>query len=127
MAREGLAQSSNSRLHSIAAVDLTSEEIYSAAVQGDDLALDVFRRVGIYLGVAMASFVNIFNPEIIVIGGGVSAAWEMFAQPAREETLRRAFLVPAQRCRIVRAACGDDAGLIGAAWLALECGGLSPL
>ena len=127
MAREGLAQYSNSRLHSIAAVDLTSEEIYSAAVQGDDLALDVFRRVGIYLGVAMASFVNIFNPEIIVIGGGVSAAWEMFDQSAREETLRRAFLVPAQRCRIVRAACGDDAGLIGAAWLALECGGLSPL
>ena len=62
-------------------------------------------------------FVNVFNPEMIVIGGGVSAAWEMFAQPAREEVLRRAFRVPAQRCRIVRAELGDDAGLIGAAWL----------
>ena len=102
MAREGLAQHSSSRLHSIAAVDLTSQQIYSAATAGDDLALEVFRKVGVYLGVAMASFVNIFNPEIIVIGGGVSAAWEMFAQPAREETLRRAFLVPARRCRIGR-------------------------
>lgn len=120
MARAGLAQYSSSRLHSIVADKLTSENIYSAAIEGDELALEVFRKAGIYLGVAMASFVNILNPEIIVIGGGVSAAWEMFAQPAREETLRRAFPVPARRCRIVRAERGDDAGLIGAAWLALQ-------
>jgi glucokinase len=118
MAREGLAQHSNSSLHSIAAGDLTSEKICSTARAGDELALEIFRRVGVYLGVAMANFVNIFNPEMIVIGGGVSAAWEMFAQPAREEVLRRAFRVPAERCRIVRAERGDDAGLIGAAWLA---------
>ena len=87
---------------------------------GDELALEVFRTAGVYLGVAMANFVNIFNPEMIVIGGGVSAAWELFAQHARAEVMRRAFPVPAQRCRIVRAECGDDAGLIGAAWLAFE-------
>jgi glucokinase len=120
MAREGLAQHSNSSLHSIAVSDLTSEKVFSAAMAGDELALEVFRRAGVYLGVAMANFVNIFNPEMIVVGGGVSAAWEMFAQPARAEVLRRAFRVPAQRCRIVRAECGDDAGLIGAAWLAIQ-------
>ena len=127
MAREGLSQHSDSSLHSIPTGDLTSERICSAARAGDELALEVFRRAGVYLGVAMANFVNIFNPEMIVIGGGVSAAWELFAQPARAEVLRRAFYVPAERCRIVRAERGDDAGLIGAAWLALECGDLSPL
>ena len=119
MAREGLAQHPNSRLHSITEGDLTSEMIYHAALDGDELALEVFRRVGVYLGVAMGSYVNIFNPEMIVIGGGAAAAWELFAHHARAEVLRRAFFVPAQRCRIVRAESGDDAGMIGAAWLAL--------
>jgi glucokinase len=120
MAHERLPTHSDSSLHTIAAVELTSEKIFSAALAGDELALAVFRTAGIYLGVAMASFINIFNPEIIVIGGGVSEAWEMFAEPARAETLRRSFQVPAQRCRIARAERGDDAGLIGAAWLAIN-------
>ena len=127
MAREALTRHSSSLLQSISATELTSEKICSFAIEGDELALDVFRRMGVYLGIAMANFVNIFNPEMIVIGGGVSAAWEMFAQHARAEVMKRAFPVPAQRCRIERAECGDDAGLLGAAWLALECGDSSPL
>jgi len=71
-------------------------------------------------GIALANLVNVFNPEMIVIGGGVSAAWELFAGCARAEVMKRAFSVPAQRCQIVRAACGDDAGLLGAAWLAFD-------
>ena len=118
MAREASTRHPSHLLHSIAADDLTSERICSAASAGDELALDVFRRVGVYLGIAMANLVNIFNPEMIVIGGGVSAAWELFAQHARAEVLKRAFPVPAQRCRIVRAECGGDAGLLGAAHLA---------
>ncbi|HEY5073380.1 MAG TPA: ROK family protein [Pyrinomonadaceae bacterium] len=118
--RESLAQHPNSLLHSINATELTSERICNAAIAGDELALDVFQRAGVYLGIAMANFVNIFNPEMIVIGGGVSAAWDLFAQHARAEVIKRAFPVPAQRCQIVRAECGDDAGLIGAAWLAID-------
>jgi glucokinase len=120
LAREGLCAHPGSLLHSIDRSDLTSERVFGAALGGDDLALEVFRTVGIHLGVAMASYINIFNPEMIVIGGGVSAAWELFASPAQAEVLRRAFRVPAQRCRIVRAERGDDAGLVGAAWLAFE-------
>jgi glucokinase len=120
MVRERLAHHPESSLQSIVAADLTSEKIWRAATCGDTLALEVFRTAGVYLGVAMASYVNIFNPEIIVIGGGVSAAWELLAQPAHQEVLRRAFRVPALRCRIVPAECGDDAGLIGAAWLAFQ-------
>ncbi|HMJ26220.1 MAG TPA: ROK family protein, partial [Pyrinomonadaceae bacterium] len=120
MTRERLATHSGSSLHSITTSELTSEKVFSAAMAGDELAREVFRTAGVYLGVATASFVNIFNPEIIVIGGGVSAAWEMFAEYAQAETLRRAFRAPAQRCRIVQAERGDDAGLIGAAWLAIN-------
>jgi glucokinase len=120
MTREGLTQHPSSSLNSISAAELTSERIASAAIERDPLALDVFRRAGAYLGVAMANAINIFNPEMIVIGGGVAAAWDLFAQPAREEVSRRAFPVPAGRCQIVRGECGDDAGLLGAAWLAFE-------
>jgi glucokinase len=127
MTRQALGQHPGSLLDSIDADDLTSEKIFGAANAGDELAIEVFRRVGTYLGITMANLVNIFNPEMIVIGGGVSAAWEMFAQPARAEVIKRAFPVPARRCQIVRAECGDDAGLLGAAWLALECGDLSPV
>jgi glucokinase len=119
MAREGLPQHPSSSLNALAG-ELTSERIAGAATERDEFAIDVFRAMGVYLGIAMANVVNIFNPEMIVVGGGVSAAWDLFAQPAREEVRRRAFPVPAARCQIVRAECGDDAGLLGAAWLALE-------
>ena len=99
--------------------DLNAEEIAKAANAGDELAREIFQRVGVYLGIAAATIVNTLNPEMIVIGGGVSASFDLFAPRAREEMLRRAFPVPARRCRIVKAECGDDAGLLGAAWLAL--------
>jgi len=118
MARAGLAQHPSSSLNSIP--KLTSEGIASAAIERDEFAIDIFRTMGVYLGIAMANVVNIFNPEMIVVGGGVSAAWDLFAQPAREEVMSRAFPVPAARCQIVRAQCGDDAGLLGAASLAFE-------
>ena len=119
MAREALVNHPESRLRAVAAGELTAERIAVAATAGDDLAREIFHRAGIYLGIAAATIVNTLNPEIIVIGGGVSASFDLFAPTARAEMLRRAFPVPAQRCRIVKAECGDDAGLLGAAWLAL--------
>ena len=119
MTRDALSKHPASRLSSLAAADLTAREVADAAALGDDLALEIFRRVGIFLGIAAANIVNTLNPEMIVIGGGVSGAFDLFAQTAREEMARRAFPVPAQRCKIVKAECGDDAGLLGAAWLAL--------
>jgi glucokinase len=119
LTRERLPEHPESILRSIADNDLNAEKVATAAVGGDKFALDVFCKMGIRLGVAMANVVNIFNPEMIVVGGGVSAAWELFAHTARDEIIKRAFPVPARRCRIARAECGDDAGLLGAAWLAL--------
>jgi glucokinase len=75
-----------------------------------------------YLGVGLASLVNVFNPEVIVIGGGVSAGWDLFYGNMREQVDSRAFPVPARRVRIVRAEKGDDAGLLGAARIAFGYG-----
>jgi glucokinase len=120
MAREGLAKYPTSTLHQTNEKELTAAGIFSAGVAGDQLSREVFERMGKYLGVAMANLVNIFNPEMIVIGGGGAGAWELFADRARSEVLQRAFPVPAKRCRIERSGCGDDAGLLGAAWVALQ-------
>lgn len=120
MTREGLYAHSGSALNALPAENVTAEAIAKAAASGDEFAREIFRRVGIYLGIAAANIVNTLNPEMIVIGGGVSGAFDLFAQTAREEMARRAFPVPAARCRIVRAECGDDAGLLGAAWLACQ-------
>ncbi|MBC8029884.1 MAG: ROK family protein [Pyrinomonadaceae bacterium] len=101
-----------------AAADLTAETIYRAGIAGDGLALEVFRVMGIYLGAGLASLINIINPEIIIIGGGAAAAWELFAETMHAEVRNRSFPEPAAQVNIVHAECGDDAGLLGAAHLA---------
>ena len=95
-------------------------EVFDAGKNGDPLALEVFRQVGTYLGVALAGLVNVLNPEVIVIGGGVSASWDLFIEYTREQIKKRAFRQPGERVKLVRAALGDDAGTLGAAKLAFE-------
>jgi glucokinase len=119
MTEEALSNHPASQLNSVATGDLTARQVADAAAMGDELALEIFRKMGTYLGIAAANIVNTLNPEMIVIGGGVSAAFDLFAPQACEEMARRAFPVPAARCQIVKAECGDDGGLLGAAWLAL--------
>jgi glucokinase len=116
MTREARPRYPRSPLHT--SENLTAKMVYQIGLQGDELALEVFRRMGLYLGVGLASLVNIFNPEMIVIGGGVSEGWELFIQHVREHVADRAFPIPARRAQIVRAECGDDAGLLGAAHIA---------
>lgn len=99
---------------------ITSEEIYQAAREGDVLAGDVMKDMGRLLGIGIANLVNIFNPELIVIGGGVKDAWHLFIEATREEIKKRAFEYPAERTQIVPSMLGDDAGMIGAAALAFQ-------
>jgi glucokinase len=119
MARELLPDYRQSSLHAIEAATLSAKEIARAAHENDPCALATFEKMAVHLGIGMANVVNALNPEAIIIGGGVSAAFDLFAPRARAEMTKRAFPVPAQRCQIVKAECGDDAGLLGAAWLAL--------
>jgi glucokinase len=122
LTRARLSAAAGSQLNAIAHDDLTAKKVFEAALAGDEFARSMFETMGSYLGIAIANVVNTFNPEMIVIGGGVSAAFDLFAPRAREEMMRRAFPVPAARCQIVKAECGDDAGLLGAAWLAFQNG-----
>jgi glucokinase len=95
-------------------------EVFDAAKAGDALAQEVFRQVGSYLGMALAGIINVLNPEVVVIGGGVAAGWEMFADHTRNEIKKRGFRQPGERARLTPATLGDDAGILGAAKLAFE-------
>ena len=99
--------------------------VTDAAQAGDELARRVLATAGRHLGVALASLANVFNPGVIVIGGGVSVVGELLLQPAREELGSRA-LKPMNTTPVVVAQAGEDAGMIGAAAMALiaaESGG----
>jgi glucokinase len=91
-----------------------------AARSGDPVALKIFAASGHYLGMALASFINIFNPELIVIGGGVAGALPFMRRAMIAEVRDRAFAVMARETRIVRAALGPLGGVVGAAYAALH-------
>jgi len=116
MTREAKSRYPNSVLQN--AQELTSEGVYRAGESGDELAIEVFRKMGTYLGIGLASLINVLNPEIVVIGGGLANGWDLFEKFMHEQILERAFPIPARCVKIVRAECGDDAGLLGAARLA---------
>lgn len=97
---------------------ITPLEVFIAGNSGDKLALEIFRRVGFYLGIALAGLVNVLNPEVIVIAGGTAGGWDLFIKELRDEIQKRAFQQPAERVKIVRAGLGDDAGILGVARLA---------
>lgn len=98
--------------------ELDGKAITDAAAAGDEVAREVVALIGRRLGVAFASLANIFEPEVIVVGGGVMAAGELLLEPAREELLARA-LPPMSRTPVVAAQLGPRAGMIGAATMAL--------
>lgn len=90
------------------------------AFDGDPAALEAITLIGTRLGVAAANYVNIFNPQLIVVGGGVIAAGELLLAPARAEMLRRALPPSRDYARIVPARFGIEAGMLGAAIMALD-------
>jgi glucokinase len=98
---------------------LDAELVSQEATRGDTIARRLYQVMGTHLGIGIANLINAFNPEAVIIGGGVSRAWELFIPQVRQEVQRRAFKVPAERAKILRAECGDDAGVLGAAYLAL--------
>jgi glucokinase len=91
--------------------------VTEAALAGDETAVGVFELIGSRLGVACASFANVFQPNAIVVGGGVIAAGDLLLEPARREIRERA-LRPMNETPILEATLGNDAGMIGAAAMA---------
>jgi glucokinase len=122
LGREAAAADPGGRLADLAGgPDLVSGEVvFAAAAEGDKPALALFERVGHWLGVGIASLVTIFDPDLVVVGGGVAATGELLLAPARASFER---YVHARDHRdlppVVPARLGADAGLVGAATLAL--------
>lgn len=97
--------------------DITSEYLYEKANAGNDSARGIFKKQGYYLGIMLAGLINSLNPEVIVIGGGVAAGWDLFINDLKEQIEVRSYKEAANRAKIVRAKLGDDAGILGVAMM----------
>lgn len=93
---------------------ITPEIISIAAKQGDRLAVSIWKEIGGHLGVTLSGVINLLNPEIIVVGGGVAKAGRFLFEAIRRTIKARAMKAPVACARLVKARLGEDAGLIGA-------------
>jgi glucokinase len=98
---------------------ISAKLVAQAAAQGDTEAEEILDEAMTYLGVGMANLVNLFNPELIVIGGGLTKMGPRLFDPVRRIIDRRAFSAAAHAVRVVPAQLGDDAGVLGAATVAM--------
>jgi len=100
--------------------EITGGIVTELAHAGDDVAISVLTQIGRRLGYGLVGVVNVFNPELIVIGGGALAAGELLLAPAREVVAERALPPVREMVSIVPAEFGDESGMLGAALLALD-------
>lgn len=141
MAREAIAENTTCTLARAAHSDaeFSAKSIYNLAIQGDEDAKRIFRRVGRALGIVLSTLVNSLNLPMYVVGGGVASAWEAFAPTIFEELRNRCMVYaatapadplaqgggasahvepgPGRKTIVTRALLGSDAGLFGAARL----------
>jgi glucokinase len=103
--------------------EITGPLVTELAHDGDVAAREAVLTLGRRLGVGIAGLVNVFNPEVVVVGGGVIAAGELLLEPAREVVAERALAPARDQVRIVPARFGDESGMLGAAGLALDVAG----
>ena len=122
--REVAAERPKSALGRLAAErEVLGEDVTRLAREGDEAALSVLGEVGRWLGVGLAGFVNVFNPDVVVVGGGAMGAGELLLGPAREEVRLRARHPSRDLVEIKEATLGPDSGMIGAAALAKSSSG----
>jgi glucokinase len=100
--------------------EVTGPLVNELAHDGDAAAREVIRSLGRHLGVGMTSLVNVFNPEVIVVGGGLVATGDLLLEPARAVVAERALVPARDQVRIVPARFGDESGMLGAAAMAFE-------
>ena len=115
---EGITAGVETRLPEFVAGDLdriTAQTVYEAARHEDDFSLELVRETAKFLGAAVANLVNIFNPDVIVLVGGVTQAGDRLFVPLRAEVKRRAFKPAVERCRILPGLLPGTAGVFGAA------------
>ncbi|MDN5293590.1 MAG: glucokinase [Eubacteriales bacterium] len=117
-AREAIAAGRKTSL--AAQKELDAKDVFIAAERGDLVAREIIERVSHYLGLAIANLINVLNPDMVVIGGGVARAGDILINPIREKALAHSLEAAAEVVRIVPAHLGNDAGCIGAGALVFQ-------
>ncbi|WP_316572028.1 ROK family glucokinase [Neobacillus sp. YIM B06451] len=120
LAMESVQAGKKGRLAEIVAANgiITAKDVFDSARDGDSAAGQIVDEVAFHLGLALANVANILNPEKIVLGGGVSRAGDILLKKVRDQFTRYAFTRVRETTTIALATLGNDAGVIGAAWLA---------
>jgi glucokinase len=120
-ARDALAKRApEAASSSLSAEGLTAQAVFEAAERGDELAASVIEGAGAALGLVLADYVNINNPEAIVLGGGLLRAGALYRTPVERELRRRALPALVDVVRLVPPQLGEDVGMMGAALLLTE-------
>ena len=122
-ARQRLRRCSGSLLHKMAGNHpelITAADVFAAADRGDAAALATIDEIASYIGIAVAGLINLFNPEVIFLGGPVGEASAVLEEKVRENVRHRAMAFPMSAVQIQRSSLGTDAGAIGAAVLVLQ-------
>ena len=117
MAQEYILGGKSTKFRELANPEITPYIVAEAAKQGDKVAQKIFERMGKYIGIGLASVVNLLNPEKIVIGGGVADAGDILFNPIIETLKKRAMPIQAKSVSVVPAQLGNAAGVIGASLL----------
>ena len=128
LAREGRARAERSPDSGLGAAlaagrEITGPLVTELAHDGDAEAREALAVLGRHLGVGVTSLVNVFNPEVVVVGGELVAAGDLLLEPARAVVAERALIPARDQVRIVPARFGDESGMLGAAALAFEVAG----
>jgi len=121
--QEFLRTGRKSTLSELDPARITAHEVAAAARQGDRLALEVFTQAGTFLGYGVANLVSLFDPEIVVIAGGIAGAADLFLDSVRSIVSLRAQPLAARQTKVVVSKLGDSANLLGCASLALRVAG----
>ena len=100
--------------------EITAATVAMAAKEGDKIAKRIMEETGEYLGTGIANIVNLFNPRVVIMGGGVSQAGNLIFEPIKRTIKERAFFVPAEVVKVLPPALGKDSTVIGAATLVLD-------
>jgi len=93
---------------------ITAQRVYEASKRGDAVAREVVRDTARFLGTGISNLINVFNPDMVVIAGGVTQAGDALFEPLRAEVRRRAFKPAVDACQIVPGALPLSAGMVGA-------------
>jgi glucokinase len=119
-ARAHIARGDQSSLARLDLSQINAHEVASAARQCDLVAVDVFTRAGKLLGYGIANLVSLFDPQVVILGGGMAAAADLYLESLRSAMLERAQPVAAKQVKVTVSRLGDVANLLGCARLAWQ-------